>query len=329
LTFWKRTLLMVAVVVAGCTTTAPNPTTPPGSDGNVKSSCRNTSTTANGTSVRSGFPADATTGPEVAGLNEDNLTPSGVDGRWVINRDGTVIDGRYHNGIVEVNADDVTIRNSVICGTGVLLVESNGQGLVVESSIIRGERGTVQDDATGSPCQAAFGYSDYVIRRSEVGGCNDGLKVGGVVEVHDSWFHDNYTNRFGNGAGTHNDTVQSVNGALSRLVFQGNGVYQDSCTSNAHFQMAPTANSADVGFLRVQDNFFYGITGFNFARGQGAGDGQISGNTFAGSPARGPFNHGLLYRGDSMGSVRVSGNAYESGGSADRNPSASYQCTAG
>jgi hypothetical protein len=311
-------------------TTAP-PTTatsaPPGSGGgNVKASCRNTTSAVNGTSVRNGFPTDATTGPEVGGLNEDDLTPSGVNGKWTITQDGTVIDGRYHNGIVEVNADNVTIRNSVICGTGVLLVKSNGQGLVVENSIIRGERGTVQDAATGTPCQAAFGYSNYVIRRSEISGCNDGLKAGGVVEVHDSWFHDNYANRFGSGAGTHNDTVQSVGGVLSHFVFQGNSAYQDSCTSNAQFQMAPVEQPGDIAYLRIQDNFFYGITGFNFDRGQGTGDGQISGNTFAGSAARGPFNHGLLYRGDSMGSVRVSGNAYEFGGAADTNPGASYQC---
>jgi hypothetical protein len=302
-------------------------TTPPSSGGGtVKAACRNTTGTVNGTSVRSGWPTDATTGPEVAGLDEDGLAPSGASGKWTISQDGTVIDGVYHNGVVEVNADNVTIRNSVICGAATLIIKSNGQNLVVENSIIRGERGAVSSSDTGTPCQAGFGYKNYTIRRSEITGCNDGLKVGGVVEVYDSWFHDNYANRFGNGAGTHNDTVQSVDGVLSRFVFQGNSAYQDPCTSNAHFQMAPVARPGDIGYLRVQENFFYGITGFNFDRDQGTTDGLISGNTFAGSAANGPFNHGSLYRGERMGSVGRSGNVFESGEPADGNPGSGYQC---
>jgi hypothetical protein len=320
-------------------TTGPRPPTPPPTASptvppppptgriTVPAACRNDAATANGTRVRPGFPTDATTGPQVAGLDEDALPASGVAGMWRITRPGTVVDGVFHHGIIEVRADDVTIRNSVICGTGNLIVRNFGRNLVIESSIVRGERGTVVEARTGSPCGAAVAFGDYTLRRSEVAGCNDGLKAVGVTEVYDSWFHDNYTRR-GGPDGTHNDTLQSVDGPLTRLVFSGNAAYQDPCTSNRHFQLAPIDRQPPIGYLRIERNFFYGINGINLDREQAVSDGLVSANTFAGSAARGPFN-GLLYAGNGMGTVRVSGNRYESGEPADTNPGGSYQCVGG
>lgn len=306
----------------------PEPVDPPSDGVDVKAACRNDADTANGTTVRDGWPTDATTGPEIAGHDEDFLSPSGVSGKWTITTDGEIVDAVYHNGVIEVQADNVTIRNSVICGTGNHIILNRGQNLTVENSIVRGERGTVSDTTTGSPCQSAVAFSNHTIRNSEISGCNDGVKVAGVTEVHDSWFHDNYSNRFGNGAGTHNDTVQSVNGPMTRLVFQGNSAYQDACTSNRHFQLAPTETQSPIDVLRIEDNFFHGIKGINLDRGSRAVDGVMSGNTFAGSAAQGPFSR-PLYSGDGMGSVDVSGNVYESGEAADSNPAAGYECVPG
>jgi hypothetical protein len=319
-------------------TTAP-PTTappPPANGAPVADGCQNETVSASGvtsaandTSVRSQWPTDATTGPEVAGYNENALPRSGVNGAWRITEDGTVIDGKFHHGIVEVNADNVTIRNSVVCGAGPHIVRNNGQNLVIENSIIRGERGGgVDDPETGTPCQAAVAFGNYTIRSSEITYCNDGVKIANVVEIHDSWFHDMYTNRFGNGAGTHNDTVQLADSALPRFIFQGNSAYQDPCTSNRHFQLAPIAGPKTVGVLRIVANFFYGINGFNLDRGLSVSDGLIGSNTFAGSANTGPF-HGLLYTGDGMDSVTRSANVYESSESANANPGSGYQCVAG
>jgi hypothetical protein len=306
--------------------TNPSSTVPRPDDGvDVAEACRNEADTANGTAVRDEWPTDGTTGPEVGGHDEDFLSPSGVDGRWRVTEDGTVIDGKYHHGIIEVAADDVTIRNSVVCGTGPHIVLSRGSDLVIENSIVRGERGGVQDPETGTPCQAAVAFGNYTIRRSEITDCNDGLKIGGVVEVQDSWFHDMYTNRFGNGAGTHNDTVQQGDSPLPRFVFEGNSAYQDPCTSNRHFQLAPVERQPATALLRITGNFFYGINGFNLDRGFTVDEGEIADNTFAGSANRGPFN-GLLYAGDGMSSTTTSGNVYETGEPADENPGSSYEC---
>jgi hypothetical protein len=305
---------------------SPSSTVPRPDDGvDVAEACRNDADTANGTAVRGEWPADATTGPEVGGHDEDFLSPSGVDGRWRITEDGTVVDATYHHGVIEVAADDVTIRNTVVCGVGDHIIVNRGENLMIEDSIVRGERGGVQDAETGTPCQAAVAFGDYTIRRSEITHCNDGLKVGGVVEVHDSWFHDMYTNRFGNGAGTHNDTIQQSDSPLPRFVFEGNAAYQDPCTSNRHFQLAPVDRQPPTEVLRISGNFFYGINGFNLDRGFTVDDGEIVDNTFAGSADRGPFN-GLLYSGDGMSSTTTSGNVYESGEPADENPGSTYQC---
>jgi hypothetical protein len=315
----------------------PPPATPPPANGApVADGCQNETATAAGvtasaneTGVRGQWPTDATTGPEVAGYNESSLPRSGVNGMWRITEDGTVIDGKFHHGIIEVQADNVTIRNSVICGVGPHIVLNRGQNLVIENSIIRGERGAgVDDPETGTPCQASVAFGNYTIRRSEITNCNDGVKVANVVEIHDSWFHDMYTNRFGNGAGTHNDTVQMADSAMPRFIFQGNSAYQDPCTSNRHFQLAPIDGPKTAGVMRIVDNFFYGINGFNLDRGLTVADGLISGNTFAGSASRGPFNR-LLYTGDGMDSVTRSGNVYESDEPANANPGSSYQCVAG
>jgi hypothetical protein len=324
-----REIVFVALALttgaAACVTG--RPVTSPGGAGTVPAACRNDAATANGARVRAGFPTDATTGPEVAGRNEDGLPPSGAPARWTITRDGTVVDGVFHHGVIDVKADHVTIRNSVVCGTGTILVRNYGTGLVVENSIVRAERGTVADARTGSPCGAAIAFGDYTLRRSEIAGCNDGLKAVGATEVYDSWFHDNYARR-GGPDGTHNDTVQSVNGPLTRLVFVGNAAYQDPCTSNRHFQLAPTEPQPPIGGLRIERNFFYGINGINLDRGQTVAAGAMTGNMFAGSASRGPFNR-LLYAGDGMHTLPVSGNRYESGEPADTNPGRSYQCAAG
>ena len=305
------------------------PSRPRPADGvEVPSACRNQNGTVNGTEPRSAFPTDASTGPEVDGYDETFMSPSGHDGGWTIDEDGAVIDGVFHNGVVTVAGDNVTIRNSIICGSGNHIVMSDGNGLTIENSVIRGQRGEVQDPSNGAPCQSAVAYGDFTIRTSEITGCIDGVKASGTTEIYDSFFHDAYANRFGDGAGTHNDTVQSVGSPMPRLIFEGNAAYQDPCTSNRHFQLAPLEQQPPTDLMRVDGNFFYGMKGFNLDRGFAVVDGIIQGNTFAGSATVGPFSD-PMYSGDGLASIRRVGNVYEGSGSADGNMPTNYQCTPG
>jgi hypothetical protein len=311
------------------TTPPPTATTPPAGGTAVKAACRNAGTVNNGTHARSGFPTDATTGPQVGGHREDSLRSSGRTGQWRITGNGTVVDGVYHNGTIVVDASNVTIRNSIVCGTGNHIIFNNSTGLTIENSILRGERGTVANPDSGEPCQSGVAYGNYVMRRTEVTGCADGVKATGSVEIYDSWFHDNYSNRFGNGAGTHNDTLQTTGARTEKLVFIRNAAYQDSCTSNRHFQLASThQQTGPIADLRIQNNFFYGIKFVNIDRTTTVTNGTISGNTFAGTATRGPFS-GPMYSGSGMTGVRVTANVYESGQPANTNFAASYTCVAG
>jgi hypothetical protein len=151
------------------------------------------------------------------------------------------------------------------------------------------------------------------------------MKASGVTKVYDSYVHDAYSNRFGNGAGTHNDTVQSVGSPMPELIFEGNAVYQDPCTSNRHFQLAPLDLQPATDTMRVEENFFYGMKGFNLDRGFKVVNGSIANNTFAGSATSGPFSQ-PMYSGDGMGSVARRGNVFEQSGAADGDMPNGYRC---
>lgn len=296
----------------------------------VPASCQNESNMVNGTNPRAGFPTDPTTGPEVAGYDEDFMVPSGQRGQWNISEDNKVIDGVFHNGSIYVTGDNVKILNSVICGVDSHIIDNRGANLLIENSIIRGERGKSNGAETLEPCGSGVSNHAYTIRRSELTNCADGVKIGHTVEIYDSWFHDNYAWRGGpsgtNGGGTHNDTVQLVEASIDRFVFQGNSAYQDPCTSNRHFQLAPMSQVPVGGYMRIEGNFFYGLKLLNMDRGFRVSDGAFVRNTIAGSPTQGPFSP-PLYAGSGIGTAPRSGNVYEvSGAPANDNYAYSYQC---
>ncbi|MDZ7786186.1 MAG: hypothetical protein U5L95_03635 [Candidatus Saccharibacteria bacterium] len=289
----------------------------------IKASC-NTKAQYNGTNPRNNFPTDITTGPEASGINEEALPSSGHSGSWTISRNGAVVDGVFHNGSINVKADNVTIKNSVICGNSSIIVDNDGKNLRIENSIIRGE-----DNGSGD-CGAAIAQGNYKMYNTEVTYCADGGKLNGVVEIYNSWFHDFFTNRYGNGGGTHNDTLQkNKNPSLDRLIVKGNSMYQDPCTSNRHLQMGgPDESSLTIPYLRWEDNFMYGIRGFYKDDNVHVSDGLISGNTFAGSATKGPFPTAGLYSWGNGTPIPRNGNLFESGQNADENPSrSSYNCT--
>jgi hypothetical protein len=76
--------------------------------------------------------------------------------------------------------------------------DNNNTGLVVEDSEIVGTSG----NAT-----SAIAFANYTARRLNIHGSSDGLKADSNVLVEDCWIHD-----LSNGAGEHNDAVQSTGG---------------------------------------------------------------------------------------------------------------------
>jgi hypothetical protein len=197
-------------------------------------------------SIPSGFPTPATTGVP-AGVT---LRPSGS---LVITQPGTVIDGLDISGTVEVRADNVTIRNSRITGSGSHIVRvykdgsgRNFQNLLIEDTRIRG----VGD------CEAAIAFSDYTARRVFITGCADGAKAGGNTTIVDSLIAFRYkvSDPDNSGGGTHNDGIQSSGG--QNIVIRHNtilGAYQSSTSA-----VKVTAEGQDLTNVLVESNYLSG-----------------------------------------------------------------------
>jgi hypothetical protein len=110
----------------------------------------------------------------------------------------TVIDGKTI-GCIQISAPGVVIRNSrITCGSGYALFvddRTSTQTLVtVEDSEI---------SCSNAPGSAGVGEADFVLRRVEITGCENGLDINQNVLVEDSFIHNLY-----NGGGSHADGAQ-------------------------------------------------------------------------------------------------------------------------
>ncbi|GGC05484.1 hypothetical protein [Cellulomonas carbonis] len=110
------------------------------------------------------------------------LRPSGS---LTITQDGTVVDGLDITGCVVVDADDVTIRNTRITCTDApreraVRMEGKHTGLLLEDVEIDG-RGLTE---------IGVDVNSTVLRRVDVHGFNDGIRMGHDLLIEDSWVHD-------------------------------------------------------------------------------------------------------------------------------------------
>jgi hypothetical protein len=120
------------------------------------------------------FPNADTTGVPAG----TELTPSGP---ITVTRDGTVIDGKEVTGGIVVNADDVTIRNTLIKVTGRNAIKMNtaNRNLVVEDTEIDGQ---------GAPGPAII-TNNYTLRRVDIHSISEGPRLQGNNVVEDSFIH--------------------------------------------------------------------------------------------------------------------------------------------
>lgn len=162
------------------------------------------------------------------------LTAAGTS---TINTPDIVIDGK-DLGCLTVNAANVTIRNSRIHGQCFFVIRANSVGLVVQDSEISCENST----GTGLAGQG------FVLQRSEVSGCENGLSVDNLVTVADSFIHGLYLANAG-----HTDGIQVFVGAsdigiLHNTIFNEN----DGGTS------AIIAGSDGLTNINIQGNLLAG-----------------------------------------------------------------------
>ena len=150
-----------------------------------------------------GFPGAADTGVPAGVV----LQPSGS---VRITQRGQVVDGLDITGCVVIAADDVVIRNTrVRCADAprkrAVVSEGTRSGLVLEDSEVIGSGST----------EIGVDVSGITIRRVEVTGVVDGVRLGSNIVLEDSWVHG--LRRSGT---LHPDAVQGI--SAQDVVIRGN-----------------------------------------------------------------------------------------------------------
>jgi hypothetical protein len=199
------------------------------------------------------------------------LTPSGS---IRVTTDGAIVEGLDINGTITVLADDVTIRKVRIT-TGdyypIRYFDNGNTGLVVEDSEIA---------STSGNATSGIAFANYTARRLNVHGSSDGLKADSNVLIENCWIHD-----LSNGAGEHNDGVQSTGGKA--VTIRHNSI---SGASNACVQTGD--ENAATEDLTVECNWLDGGGYTLNIRGTGATrpkNTRIVDNRFGHGAAYGPW----------------------------------------
>ncbi|GGK79300.1 hypothetical protein Sme01_21980 [Sphaerisporangium melleum] len=243
----------------------------------------------------SATPKPSTTPPPTGGFPGagDTGVPNGVtlkeSGSVTVTKDGTVIDGLLVNGEINVQADNVTIRNTRVAAApgewGVIQRNGHG-GLTVEDTEIFGN----------GKQRTQFGIinqgGDLTVRRVDIHTISNGiLTEQGLIE--DSYLHDpKYY------SGDHTDMIMCTSGPPSgaKLVIRGNTVI------NTLEQTGAIALFQDFGVVRnvtVEGNFLAG-GGYSLYGGAGSkgtsSNIKVVGNVFSKDVwAKGGYNGPVAY----------------------------------
>jgi hypothetical protein len=160
-----------------------------------------TATPSPSSTAAGGFPSASSTGVP------SGVTLSAYTGPSTITTASTVIDSKRITSCLDIKANNVTIKRSLISGNCFfnVLNDSGNTGLVLSDVEIDG--GNARADG------AAIGGRSYTCLRCDIHGTGDGVKLGDNVTVQDSWIHDLY------GANdSHNDGMQASDGSNIRVL---------------------------------------------------------------------------------------------------------------
>jgi hypothetical protein len=146
-------------------------------------------------------PGPANTGPR----NPGALQPLES---LVISEEGAVVENVDVNGIISINANNVTIRNFRVNAGGAdfaIRIDGDATGTVLEDG-----------EVTNFAEAVCYKFTDYTARRLNVHhGQRDGFKAEGNVLIEGCWVH-----YLGMAPGAHADGVQSSKGG--GMIFRGN-----------------------------------------------------------------------------------------------------------
>jgi polygalacturonase len=203
-------------------------------------------------------PGSADASPPPASTSKPDATNTGVpagttltfvNGDKTYATDGDVITNLEFHGFVTVKAKNVTFRNCHFVGrtatfNAALLSTEEGTNTLIEDSSFMASSPSAWID-----CIAA---QSTTIRRSNIRGCVDGVKVNDDVLIEDSYIHDMtwFASDPNQGGGpTHNDGVQAWALAKNITLRHNNIDMASTKDGNAAFQSSSTNTHVEDNWL--------------------------------------------------------------------------------
>lgn len=179
------------------------------------------------------------TAPTIASFPDASSTgvPSGVSltpysGKYTITTAGSTVSGLDITGQLDIEASNVTVKNSRIRGSGVTNVVSLGNGATGF---------TIQDSEIDGQGQSenGIGWGGYTMLRVNLHDTfGDGAKAESGTTIKDSYIHG-----FDPTSSTHNDGIQTSSG--SNILIQHNAIIIDyGLYMGSQSSVGPTQNSA-------------------------------------------------------------------------------------
>lgn len=168
-------------------------------------------------------------------------------GPSTITTDGTIIDSKTITSCIVIQADDVVIRKCRIvsggCFFNILNEFDQGQRLLVQDCEIDGLN-NLSGDCSANVCHAT-------LRRCNLHGTVDGMKVGDGVTVEDCYIHDLYVDLV---ADTHNDGIQSL--GTDDLTIRHNTIICPAGGTSAI--ILSTGSASDMRNILIDNNLLAG-----------------------------------------------------------------------
>jgi hypothetical protein len=204
-----------------------------------------------------------------------------VNGDMTVKTAGTQIVGKRITGSLNIQANNVVIKNSEIVGTVVNWDNGGSWSFTIEDSTVG-----AKDGCPGDYTDFAVGEDNYVARRVLVRGFPDGFRIGGPKGVT---IEDSYVTLCSSSPSDHSDGVQAY-GASGPNVIRHNVIDQRPAAETATapiFLPGGSDNVASASFV-VTDNVVAG-GGYSIRISQDAP--KVTGNKVeTGSWAYGPMD---------------------------------------
>lgn len=188
--------------------------------------------------VMSEYPNATNTGVP-AGTTLTNYT-----GPNIITAAGTIIDSKRITSGLDIQANNVTIRNCLfeVNSAFFIVLSNNGNtGLVIQDTEFNGMNNTSGDSAIGG--------DNFSVIRCHIHGVVDGIKAGSNTVVRDSYIHD-----LAVFSGSHNDGIQCL-GTTSLQIIHNTIISPDGATSAI---ILSTGSADNMRNVLINDNLLGG-----------------------------------------------------------------------